>query len=40
MSQKIQAIVDEYVRTHYEPGTALRTPPTGTSSIPVRVSNS
>jgi len=40
IAEEFQAIVDEYVRTHYEPGTAHRTPPTGISSIPVRVSNS
>ncbi len=44
IAEEFQAIVDEYVRTHYaagaEPPTSNRQPPTGISSIPVRVTNS
>ena len=43
IAEEFQAIVDEYVRTHYaegQPPSANRPPPAGLSSIPVRVTNS
>jgi len=44
IAEEFQAIVDEYVRTHYaagaEPPSSNRPPPSGISSIPVRISNS
>jgi (E)-4-hydroxy-3-methylbut-2-enyl-diphosphate synthase len=43
IAEEFQAIVDEYVRTHYaegQPTSANRPPPAGLSSIPVRVTNS
>jgi (E)-4-hydroxy-3-methylbut-2-enyl-diphosphate synthase len=40
IAEEFQAIVDEYVRTHYGDGANRLPPPTGLSSIPVRVTNS
>jgi (E)-4-hydroxy-3-methylbut-2-enyl-diphosphate synthase len=41
IAEEFQAIVDEYVRTHYTPGAGSTAPrASGLESIPVRVANS